>query len=92
MMLMGAFGGFYAVYSAQQAGSMSEPVSLLWGVLIALIIGGLMGLAMAFVSVTLKAKQGISGIGRLSLRFGIERVAVSAVGGHAEVGAWFPAD
>ncbi len=63
MMLMGAFGGFYAVYSAQQAGSMSEPVSLLWGVLIALIIGGLMGLAMAFVSVTLKAKQGISGIG-----------------------------
>ncbi|MCY3778691.1 MAG: ABC transporter permease [Chloroflexi bacterium] len=63
MMLMGAFGGFYAVFSAQQAGSMSEPVSLLWGVLIALIIGGLMGLAMAFVSVTLKAKQGISGIG-----------------------------
>ena len=63
MMLMGAFGGFYAVYSAQQAEAMSEPVSLLFGVLVALIIGGLMGLAMAFVSVTLKAKQGISGIG-----------------------------
>ncbi len=63
MMLMGAFGGFYAVFSAQQAGSMSEPVSLLFGVLVALIVGGLMGLAMAFVSVTLKAKQGISGIG-----------------------------
>ncbi len=63
MMLMGAFGGFYAVYSAQQAGSMSEPVSLLFGVLVALIVGGLMGLVMAFVSVTLKAKQGISGIG-----------------------------
>ena len=63
MMLMGAFGGFFAVFSAQQAGSMSEPVSLVWGVLVALIIGGLMGLAMAFVSVTLKAKQGISGIG-----------------------------
>jgi len=31
--------------------------------LIALIVGGLMGLAMAFVSVTLQAKQGISGIG-----------------------------
>ena len=63
MMLMGAFGGFYAVYSAQQAEAMSEPVSLVFGVLVALIIGALMGLAMAFVSVTLKAKQGISGIG-----------------------------
>jgi len=63
MMLMGAFGGFYAVYLAQQNGAMSEPLSLLLGVAVALIVGGLMGLAMAFVSVTLKAKQGISGIG-----------------------------
>ena len=63
MMLMGAFGGFYAVYLAQQNETMSEPMSLLLGVAVALIVGGLMGLAMAFVSVTLKAKQGISGIG-----------------------------
>lgn len=63
IMLMGAFTGFYAVFLAQQAEAMSEPVSLVLGVLVALIIGGLMGLAMAFVSVTLKAKQGISGIG-----------------------------
>ena len=63
IMLMGAFTGFYAVFSAQQAGAMSEPVSLVFGVLVALVIGALMGLAMAFVSVTLKAKQGISGIG-----------------------------
>ncbi len=63
IMLMGAFTGFYAVFSAQQAEAMSEPVSLVFGVLVALIVGGLMGLAMAFVSVTLKAKQGISGIG-----------------------------
>jgi len=63
IMLMGAFTGFYAVFSAQQAEAMSEPASLVFGVLVALIIGGLMGLAMAFVSVTLKAKQGISGIG-----------------------------
>ncbi|MCY4062656.1 MAG: ABC transporter permease [Chloroflexi bacterium] len=63
MMLMGAFTGFYAVYLAQQSETMSEPVSLLLGVAVALIVGGLMGLAMAFVSVTLKAKQGISGIG-----------------------------
>ena len=63
MMLMGAFTGFYAVFLAQGAESMSEPMSLVLGVIIALIVGGLMGLAMAFVSVTLKAKQGISGIG-----------------------------
>ena len=63
MMLMGAFTGFYAVFLAQQSETISEPVSLLLGVAVALIVGGLMGLAMAFVSVTLKAKQGISGIG-----------------------------
>ena len=63
MMLMGAFTGFYAVYLAQQNETISEPMSLLLGVVVALIVGGLMGLAMAFVSVTLKAKQGISGIG-----------------------------
>lgn len=63
MMLMGAFTGFYAVFLAQQAEGYNEPMSLLLGVIVALIVGGLMGLAMAFVSVTLKAKQGISGIG-----------------------------
>ena len=63
MMLMGAFAGFYAVYITQQSQTVSEPASLLFGVFIALAVGGLMGLAMAFVSVTLKAKQGISGIG-----------------------------
>ena len=63
IMLMGAFGGFYAVFLAQEAAVLPEPVSLLIGVLMALIVGGLMGLAMAFVSVTLQAKQGISGIG-----------------------------
>ena len=63
MMLMGAFTGFYAVYLAQQNEAISEPMSLLLGVSVALIVGALMGLAMAVVSVTLKAKQGISGIG-----------------------------
>ncbi len=63
MMLMGAFTGFYAVFLAQQNEVVSEPMSLILGVIVALIVGGLMGLAMAVVSVTLKAKQGISGIG-----------------------------
>src|SRR5688500_2266887 len=54
MMLVGAFAAFYVTYQTD---------SLLLGILVALIAGGLMGLAMAFVSVTLKAEQGISGIG-----------------------------
>lgn len=54
MMLMGAFSGFYTVLQTEN----------LWlGVLVAAAVGGLMGLAMAFVSVTLQAEQGISGIG-----------------------------
>ncbi len=54
IMLMGAFSGFYvAVHSGQPA----------VGLVAAAFVGGLMGLLMAFISVTLKAEQGISGIG-----------------------------
>ncbi len=53
-MLVGAFAAFYV---ARQTGS-------LWlGVAAALFVGALMGLIMAFVSITLRAQQGISGIG-----------------------------
>lgn len=54
MMLLGAFSAFYTVL---QTGS------LLLGLIAAILTGALMGLAMAFISVTLKAEQGISGIG-----------------------------
>lgn len=54
IMLMGAFFGFYTVMITE---------SLLLGVLAALITGLIMGLVTAFISVTLKAEQGISGIG-----------------------------
>ena len=54
IMLMGAFSGFYV---GMKTGN-------LWlGLLAAAFVGFLMGLLMAFVSVTLKAEQGISGIG-----------------------------
>jgi general nucleoside transport system permease protein len=54
MMLMGALGGFYVVFVTGNV----------WlGLLGAALIGAVMGLAMAFVSVTLQAEQGISGIG-----------------------------
>ena len=54
MMLMGAFAAFYVTLTY------GNP----WlGLLAAVIVGGAMGLAMAFISVTLGAEQGISGIG-----------------------------
>jgi ABC-type uncharacterized transport system permease subunit len=53
-MLLGAFGGFYVAFTTGNV----------WlGLLAAMLVGSLMGLAMAFISVTLKAEQGISGIG-----------------------------
>lgn len=54
MMLMGAYAGFYVGMTTNN----------LWlGLLAAAVAGGLMGLLMAVISVTLKAEQGISGIG-----------------------------
>ncbi len=54
IMLMGAFAGFYAAFTTGSA----------WlGLLAAAAAGLLMGLLMAVISVTLKAEQGISGIG-----------------------------
>ncbi len=53
-MLMGAFTAFYV---ALQTGS------LWWAMLAAAVVGAVMGLAMAFVSIHLQAEQGISGIG-----------------------------
>lgn len=53
-MLMGAFAAFYATLTT------GNP----WlGLLAAVIVGALMGLAMAVISVTFQAEQGISGIG-----------------------------
>ena len=54
MMLMGAFAAFYATLTT------GNP----WlGLLAAIIVGAVMGLAMAVISVTFQAEQGISGIG-----------------------------
>jgi general nucleoside transport system permease protein len=54
IMLMGAYAAFYTLFTTG---------SLPLGVLAAMVVGGLMGLGMAFISVTLHAEQGISGIG-----------------------------
>ncbi|MCD4751488.1 MAG: ABC transporter permease [Anaerolineaceae bacterium] len=53
-MLLGAFAAFYVSFTTGN----------LWiGMLAAMLTGLIMGLAMAFVSINLQAKQGISGIG-----------------------------
>jgi simple sugar transport system permease protein len=57
MMLMGAFCAIYVVSPQGLSGS---PIM---GLLVAAGVGAIMGLAMAVVSVTLQAEQGISGIG-----------------------------
>lgn len=54
IMLMSAFAAFYVVVLTG---------SLFLGLGAAIIVGALLGLLMAFISVTLKAEQGISGIG-----------------------------
>jgi simple sugar transport system permease protein len=87
---MGAFSGFYAVLQAQQAEVISEPVGLLLGVLVAIIVGGLMGLAMAFVSVTLKAKQGISGIGVYLFGLGLSELLFQQLVGTPKSVSGFP--
>lgn len=54
IMLVAAFAAYYVVYLSG---------NLVAGLAAAIIAGALMGLMMAFISVTLKAEQGISGIG-----------------------------
>jgi ABC-type uncharacterized transport system permease subunit len=64
VMLMGAFTSFWAVHASTPAGATSYHAgALAIGVVVALLVGLLMGLATAFINVTLQAEQGISGIG-----------------------------
>src|SRR6266702_2834402 len=62
IMLLGAFGSFYVTLTTG---------SLWLGVLAAIIVGLLMGLLMSVISVTLKAEQGISGIGLYMFGLGL---------------------
>jgi simple sugar transport system permease protein len=79
-MLMGAFAAFYVVF---QTGN-------LWlGILAALIVGALMGLAMAFVSVNLQAVQGISGIGFYLFGLGMSTLLFQMLLGTVETVSGF---
>jgi ABC-type uncharacterized transport system permease subunit len=64
VMLMGAFTSFWAVHEFTPVNAASYNAgALIMGVIVALLVGLLMGLATAFINVTLQAEQGISGIG-----------------------------
>jgi simple sugar transport system permease protein len=81
IMLVGAFGGFYTVL---QTGSV-------WlGLLVAALVGLLMGLFMAVISVTLKAEQGISGIGLYLFGLGLSSLLFKVMVGTVKTVDGFP--
>jgi ABC-type uncharacterized transport system permease subunit len=80
-MLMGAFAAFYV----------SITTGNLWlGLLAAVIVGALMGLAMAFVTINLQAVQGISGIGFYLFGLGMSTLLFQMTLGTVETVSGFP--
>jgi ABC-type uncharacterized transport system permease subunit len=75
MMLMGAFT---AIYVVAEAGFGAAPI---FGVLAAALVGALMGLAAAVVNVTLRAEQGISGIGFTLFGLGLSSLLFKVLAG-----------
>jgi general nucleoside transport system permease protein len=76
IMLMGAFSGFYV------ASTTGSP----WlGLLAAALTGILLGLLMALVSVTLKAEQGISGIGLSLFGLGLSSLLFEKLSGSSAI-------
>lgn len=65
IMLLAGFAAYYAVL---------ETGNLLFGIVAALLVGSALGLSMAFISVTLKAEQGISGIGLYLFGLGLSEM------------------
>ncbi len=81
IMLMGAFSAFYVTFQTNNP----------WlGLLAAIVVGGVMGLAMAFISVTLQAEQGISGIGVYLFGLGLSDLLFQKMLGTVETVKGFP--
>ncbi|MCL4490196.1 MAG: ABC transporter permease [Chloroflexi bacterium] len=74
IMLVAAYAAYFTVLQTNNLGL---------GLVAAMVVGGAMGLAMAFISVTLQAEQGISGIGVYLFGLGLSdllfRVTVKSV-------------
>jgi len=81
IMLMGAYAAFFTTFKTG---------SLTLGLLASIIVGGIMGLAMAFFSVTLKAEQGISGIGVYLFGLGMSNLLFRKTLGTVETVSGFP--
>ncbi len=80
-MLLGAFAAFYV----------SLETGNLWqGLLAAMIVGALMGSAMAFVTINLHAVQGISGIGFYLFGLGMSNLLFQKLVGTVETVQGFP--
>jgi simple sugar transport system permease protein len=80
-MLLGAFSAFYVTLNTGN----------LWlGVLTAMVVGALMGLAMGFVTIHLQAQQGISGIGFYLFGLGMSNLLFQLMIGTVETVRGFP--
>jgi general nucleoside transport system permease protein len=79
-MLLGAFAAFYVTFTTE---------SVWLGLLAAAIVGMLMGLAMAFVSINLQAEQGISGIGFYLFGLGLSDLLFQKLLGTVETVSGF---
>ena len=80
-MLLGAFAAFYVSYITGNV----------WlAVLAAMLVGALMGLAMAFVTVNLSAQQGISGIGFYLFGLGVSDLLFQKLIGTVKIANSFP--
>lgn len=80
-MLLGAFAAFYVAL---------ETGSLWGGILAAILIGAVLGLAMAFVTINLHAAQGISGIGFYLFGLGMSNLLFQKMIGTVETVQGFP--
>ncbi len=75
--------GFFAFYATYLTGSV-------WiGLLVAMVVGLIMGLMMSFISVTLKAQQGISGIGLQMFGLGMSSLLFKVLVGTVKTVAGF---
>ena len=81
VMLMGAYAAFFTVVKTG---------SLTLGLLAAMGIGALLGLLMAFISVTMKAEQGISGIGLYLFGLGMSELLFKKTLGAVQTVNGFP--
>jgi simple sugar transport system permease protein len=81
VMLLSAFAAFYVALTTG---------SLWLGLLAAAIVGLLMGLLMSFVSVTLKAEQGVSGIGLYMFGLGMSSLLFKILIGTVKTVKGFP--